>query len=223
MTYRDRVLKGERLQECHESHEAGRLSSGKDGATFIPMSWHIRVSSEQTSSVQLSSQLGSSFTMWFRRSDARLHQGGQHLILVGVSLTLAYLLAFLTFMNQWINFWLRGSYYLSYQAIFLTLLLILFLIRLRRHHIEQLPGISLIIFGGVAGYVAGAIAFLLHPIFQENGVHQVLTTLQFPAREAAIAFFWFPVRLLSWLFGAITGMVIVLISRRIATHWLGPS
>jgi len=144
-------------------------------------------------------------------------------MLVGVSLSLAYLLAFLTFMNRWIHFWLRGSYYLSYQAIFLTVLLILFLVRLSRHQTGQLPGISMIIFGGTAGYVAGLIAFLLHPIFQENGVNQVLTTLQFPSREAVIAFFWFPVRLLSWLFGAITGMVMVLISRRFGTHWLGPS
>jgi hypothetical protein len=95
------------------------------------------------------------------------------------------------------NFWLRGSYYLSYQAIFLTLLLILFLVRLSRHHTGHLPGLSMIIFGGVAGYVAGVIAFLLHPIFQKNSLHQVLATLQFPAREAVIAFFWFPVRLLS--------------------------
>jgi hypothetical protein len=81
----------------------------------------------------------------------------------------------------------------------------------------------MIIFGGVVGYVAGLIAFLLHPIFQENGLHYILATLQFPAREAVIAFFWFPVRILSWLFGAITGTVLVLISRRFGTHWLGPS
>lgn len=142
-------------------------------------------------------------------------------MLVGISLSLAYLLAFLTLMNRWINFWLRGSYYLSYQAIFLTLLLILFLVRLSRHRTGHLSGISMIVFGGVAGYAAGLIAFLLHPIFQENGVNQVLTTLQFPAREAVIAFFWFPVRLLSWLFGAITGMVMVLISRWFGTRWLG--
>jgi hypothetical protein len=154
--------------------------------------------------------------MWFRSSDALLSHGGQHFVLVGASLALAYLIAFLTFMNRWINFWLRGSYYLSYQAIFLTLLLILFLVRLRRGHTEQFPGISMIIFGGAAGYVAGLIAFLLHPIFQENGVHQVLATLQFPAREAVIAFFWFPVRLLSWLFGAVAGILIVVISRRFA-------
>ena len=71
------------------------------------------------------------------RSDARLSQGGQHVMLVSVSLSLAYLIAFLTFMNQWINFWLRGSYYFSYQGMFLTLLLILFLVRLRRHCVEQ--------------------------------------------------------------------------------------
>jgi hypothetical protein len=145
-------------------------------------------------------------------------------MLAGVSLSLAYLVAFLTLMNRWINFWIRGSYYFSYQAIFLTLLLILFLVRLSRYHAgQQLPGISLIMFGGAAGYVAGLIAFLLHPIFQENGLQQVLTTLQFPAREAVIAFFWFPVRLLSWLFGAIAGTVMVLVSRRFGTHWFGPS
>lgn len=144
-------------------------------------------------------------------------------MLVGVSLSLAYLFAFLTFMNRWINFWLRDSYYLSYQAIFLTVLLLLFMVRSSRHHSGHLPGISLIIVGGVAGYVAGVIAFLLHPIFQENGLNHVLATLQFPAREAVIAFLWFPVRLLRWLFGAITGMVMVLISRRFGTHWLRPS
>jgi hypothetical protein len=168
--------------------------------------------------MQLTSQLSSSFMMWFRRSDARLSHSGQHVVLVGASLSLAYLIAFLTLMNRWVNFWLRGSYYLSYQAIFLTLLLVLFLVRLRRHHAEQFPGISMIIFGGVAGYVAGLIAFLLHPIFQESGVHQVLATLQFPAREAVIAFFWFPVRLLSWLFGAITGILIVVFSRWFGTR-----
>ena len=56
-------------------------------------------------------------------------------------------------------------------------------------------------------YVAGLIAFLLHQIFQKNGVHYVWITLQFAAREAVIAFFWFPVRLLSLLFRAITGMM----------------
>jgi hypothetical protein len=156
--------------------------------------------------------------MWLRSFDARLSHGREHIMLVGVSLSIAYLIAFLSFMNRWISFWLRGSYYLSYQAIFLVLLLILFLIRLSRHHNGQLPGISMIIFGGVAGYLAGLIAFLLHPIFQEDGIHQVVATLQFPAREAVIAFFWFPVRLLSWLFGAITGVVMVVISRRFGTH-----
>ena len=145
-------------------------------------------------------------------------------MLVGVSLSLAYLLAFLTLMNRWINFWLRGSYYLSYQAIFLTLLLALFLVWLSHHRTgKQLPGISMIMFGGVAGYVAGMIAFLLHPIFQEDGLHQVLATLQFPAHEALIAFLWFPVRLLSWLFGAITGLVMVVISRRFGTQWQEPT
>jgi len=160
--------------------------------------------------------------MFFRRSDGRLNQAWQHLILVGVSLSLTYLIAFLTLMDRWISFWLRGSHYLSYQTIFLTLLLCFFLVWSRRQP-AGLPGVSMIAFGGVAGYIAGLIAFLLHPIFQDNGVNQVLATLQFPAREAVIAFFWFPVRLLSWLFGAVAGLVMVVISRRFSTPWVGPS
>lgn len=78
-------------------------------------------------------------TMLFRRSDARLSQGWQHVTLVGVSLSLAYLIAFMTLINRWINFWLRGWYYLSYQAIFLTVLVILFLVRLRRQHAGKSP------------------------------------------------------------------------------------
>lgn len=156
--------------------------------------------------------------MWFQTSEGRENNGWSHIVLVGVSLSLAYLIAFLTLINRWINFWLRGSYLLSYQVIFLSLLSIFFLLWLRRHHCGEPPGISIIIFGAVAGYIAGLIAFLLHPMFTENGVQQVLATLQFPAPEAVVAFFWFPVRLLSWLFGAITGTLIVIISRRCARH-----
>ena len=157
--------------------------------------------------------------MFFRRFDVRMSQGWQDVSLVGVSLLLAYLIAFMTLMNRWINFWLRGPYYLSYQAIFLTILAILFLFRLRCQRAGKPLGLSMIIFGGVVGYAAGVIAFLLHPIFQENGLHQILITLQFPAREAVIAFFWFPVRILSWLFGTIMGTVMMLISRRFLPYW----
>ena len=161
-------------------------------------------------------------TMWFRRSVSRESHGWQQIMLVVVSLSFAYLIALLTLMDRWLNFWLRGSYYFSYQVIFLTLLSIFFLIRLRRLPLGQRPGISIILFVVGAGYVAVLIAFLLHPIFHEDGVHQVSATLQFPAREAVIAFFWFPVRLLSWLFGAITGTVMVVISRRVDRHLRSP-
>jgi len=157
-------------------------------------------------------------TMWFRTSEGREHHGWSSIMLVGVSLSLAYLIALVTLMNRWINFWLRGSYFLSYQAIFLSLLLLFFLTWLHHHRSGPLSAVSTILFGGAAGYVAGLIAFFLHPMFQENGVQQVLATLQFPAREAVVAFFWFPVRLLSWLFGAITGIVMVVISRRVDKH-----
>jgi hypothetical protein len=66
----------------------------------------------------------------------------------------------------------------------------------------------------VAGYAAGLLAIVFSPLFEADGVQEALTALQFPTIESAIALFWFPVRLLTWLFGGITGGILILLSRR---------
>jgi hypothetical protein len=65
-----------------------------------------------------------------------------------------------------------------------------------------------------AGYVAGLMAMICYPVFQSDGLQHMLAGLQFPTAEAAIAFCWFPVRLGTWLFGGLTGGMMLLLSRR---------
>jgi len=83
-----------------------------------------------------------------------------------------------------------------------------------RHHNGPLPVLSTAAFSIVAGYVAGVIAMVSYPLFQSDGVQHVLEALRFPTPEAAIGFFWFPVRLTTWLFGGIAGGMMLFLSRR---------
>ena len=138
----------------------------------------------------------------------------KRVMLVLVSLVLTYLIAFVTLMIRWMNFWIRGSYFVSYQTIFLITLTILMLGWLRRHHTGPLPVSSTILYSIVVGYVSGLIAMALYPISQPDGLQQVALGLRFPMPEAVAAFLWFPVRMLAWLLGGIAGLVILAMSRR---------
>ena len=95
-------------------------------------------------------------------------------------------------MIRWMNFWIRGSFAVAYQAIFLTALMILLLLWGSRYHNRSLPVLSTVIFSLLAGYGAGLLALAMHPIFQQDGPHQVLMSLNFPASAAALAFFGAP-------------------------------
>jgi len=142
----------------------------------------------------------------------------RHVLLVGASLLLTYVLAFTTLMIRWMTFWIRGSYFVSYQAIFLITLTIFLLGWLRRHHTGPLPVSSTILYSIVAGYVSGLIAMALYPITQPDGLQQVAIGLRFPTPEAVAAFLWFPVRMLAWLFGGIAGMTMLTMSRLLCDH-----
>lgn len=139
---------------------------------------------------------------------------GKRVLLVVASLALAYGIALVTFLIRWMHFWMRGPYFFSYLGVFLTALALLLFWWTSRHHNGPLPVLSTAAFSTVAGYVAGVIAMVSYPLFQSDGVQHVLEALRFPTPEAAIAFFWFPVRLTSWLFGGIAGGMMLLLSRR---------
>jgi len=138
----------------------------------------------------------------------------KRILLVAASLALAYAIALATFMIRWMHFWIRGPYFFPYLMVFLAALALLLLWWTSRHHNRPLPFLSTAGYSVVAGYVAGLIAMGLHPVFQSGGAQHMLDALRFPTLEAAVAFFWFPVRLATWLFGVITGSVMVILSRR---------
>lgn len=151
----------------------------------------------------------------FVRIELRAHDMVKRILLVGCSLVSAYFIAYLTSMIQWMTFWIRGPHAVAYQVIFLVALFLFLLWWLSRYHNGRpLPLVSTLCFSVVAGYGAGLLAVTLYPILQEDGWHQVVMSLQFPAPEAAIALFWFPVRLLTWLFGGLAGGLLVVMSRR---------
>ena len=139
---------------------------------------------------------------------------GKRLLLIAASLSLAYGIALITFMVRWMHFWLRGPYFVSYLGVFLTALALLLFWWTSRHHTGPLPLVSTMAYAVAAGYVAGVIAMIVHPVFQSDGMEHLLTGLRFPTVEAGIAFFWFPVRLATWLFGGIAGGMMLVLSRR---------
>ena len=148
-----------------------------------------------------------------RNPALRLETWGMRLLLVVASLSIAYAIAYFTLMIRWTNFWVRGPYFASYQIIFLAALTILHFAWMSSHINGPPPVISTVIYSTVAGYAAGLIAMTLYPIFQPDGMQQVAMSLRFPTPEAVVAFLWFPIRLLSWLFGGIAGVILVVISR----------
>jgi hypothetical protein len=135
-------------------------------------------------------------------------------ILAGFSVALAYLIALVTPLYQRTNFWLRGSHYFAYQAIFLPLLFVLLVIRLRRDDNNTWrKEFASVLYGALAGYAAGLVANVGSPLFLDHDVAQFAQSLKLTTSAAWIAFFWFPVRLQSWLVGAISAVMLVLIRR----------
>jgi hypothetical protein len=88
-----------------------------------------------------------------------------------------------------------------------------------RHDAGQLPSFSTVMYSMAAGYAAGLLAIAICPLFAPDGAQETLTVLQIPTIESAMTLFWFPVRLLTWLFGGLTGAILMLLSRR----WGQPS
>ena len=142
-------------------------------------------------------------------------QTGQAWVASGFSLTISYAVASVTPMNDWIGFWLRGSFYTAYQAMFIGALLPCGALLAVRYHKRSLSHLAMILWGAAVGYPAGLIALLLHPLVQPDGGQLFVDSLRIAAPEAAIAILWFPVKLLSWAYGAMMGLFIPLVSRGI--------
>ena len=133
-----------------------------------------------------------------------------------LSLAISYAIASLTPMNQWIEFWLRGSFYTAYQVILVGVLLPCGALLAMRYHKRSRSLLAMALYGVALGYLAGLVALLLHPLAQPDGLHLFVESLRIRAPEALIAILWFPIKLLSWLYGAMTALFIPLFLRVIA-------
>ena len=138
-------------------------------------------------------------------------------MLVTASLALAYLISAITFIIRWMHLWVHGPHFQPYVSILLTTQAVFLLWWVSRHHAGQLRFFSTVMYSMAAGYAAGLLAIAICPLFEADGAQERLTVLQMPTIEAALTLFWFPVRLLTWLFGGITGAILMLLSRRMGT------
>jgi hypothetical protein len=140
-------------------------------------------------------------------------------MLVTASLALAYLISAITFIIRWMHLWVRGPHFQPYVSIFVTMQAVFLLWWVCRHRAEELRFLSTVMYSMAAGYAAGLLAIAICPLFEADGAQERLTALQIPTIESAMTLFWFPVRLLTWLFGGMTGAILMLLSRR----WGQPS
>jgi hypothetical protein len=145
-------------------------------------------------------------------------QTGQAWVVSGFSLAVSYAVASLTPMNGWVGFWIRGPFYAAYQAMLIGALLPCGALLAVRYHKRSLSLLAMTFWGAAMGYPAGLIALLLHPLVQADGVQLFVESLRITAPEAAVAILWFPIKLLSWMYGAMMGLFIPVASR--AVGWL---
>jgi hypothetical protein len=84
-----------------------------------------------------------------------------------------------------------------------------------RHHKRSPSLLAMTLWGAAFGYPAGLIALILHPLILPDGLQLFVDSLRITAPEAVIAILWFPIKLLSWVYGAMMGLFIPLVSRAI--------
>jgi hypothetical protein len=140
---------------------------------------------------------------------------GQAWIVSALSLAVSYAIASLTPMNQWIGFWLRGSFYTAYQVMLLGVLLPCGALLAIHYHKRSPSLLAMTLWGAVLGYPAGLVALLLHPLPLPDGVQLFAESLRMRAPEAVVATLWFPIKLLSWAYGAMLGLLIPAVSRAV--------
>ena len=140
---------------------------------------------------------------------------GRAWLVSGLAMTGCAVIAWVTPIHDRMEFWLRGPALPAYEGVLFVALFLSGVWLIRRSHGR--PGfLGLLSWGTLLGYLAGLCALVLHPLLLSEGVRLFLDSLRLATPEAVTAFVWFPVRLLSWLLGAVTGLLIGIFLRIIA-------
>jgi len=144
---------------------------------------------------------------------------GKALGSAALSVALTYAVSLVTPLGSSASFWLRGAHHIAYVAIYLPLLTLGLAFALRSHHNTRWAGFALVLFGTTIGYLAGLLATVGHPLFLEDGFHQIAQSLKLTTPQAWIALLWFPIRLQSWLFGMLSACILLFLRSRLAKSY----
>lgn len=134
-------------------------------------------------------------------------------LLCTVGIATSYLLFEILRVNHFIGTLLRGEQYYHYYLMYVPVLLVLFfLYTMRRRSFESL-GWSLV-FGIVAGYIAGLIAYFFVVLTMGDGFARVANNAR--DFEHFLAMISAPLLYLSWIYGAFSAAGVYLINKRAA-------
>lgn len=131
------------------------------------------------------------------------------MILCGLALAFTYVVFSALRLNSWIHIWLKGSYYLPYQILFMIIIFSLFLFYVRRY--GNIISYKTVIYGIIVGYASGILAYLGAVLCVDYGYQRIVNSLRFSSVWLVLftPSFW----LLSWLFGFAMGLMIVVLSK----------
>ena len=129
-----------------------------------------------------------------------------------LALACTYLIFTIFRLNAWVHSWLQGDYYLIYQLLYLFTIFILFQLYIYKLQPESIKYIKTILYGIIAGYCAGIIAYIGATIFVDYNYERFINSIRVTSIWNILIIPSFMV--FSWLFGGIMAFILVFL-----LHW----
>lgn len=134
-------------------------------------------------------------------------------ILCGVGIAITYLVFAILQLNHFVSTLLRGDQYYSYYLTYVPALFALFCLYIARGRSFEKLGWSLV-FGVVAGYVAGLAAYVFVTFSMGDGLARLANSAR--NLESFLVMLSAPFLYLSWAYGALAALSVYLIKKRVA-------
>jgi hypothetical protein len=134
-------------------------------------------------------------------------------VLCGAGIAIAYVVFAIFQANHFVSTLLRGDQYYNYYLMYVPTLFALFCLYVARTRSFEKLGWSLV-FGVVAGYVAGLAAYIVVVFSMGDGLARIANSAR--DLKSFLIMLSAPLLYLSWAYGALAALSIYLIKRRVA-------
>lgn len=131
--------------------------------------------------------------------------------LSGVGVAISYVVFAIFQANHFVSTLLRGEQYYYYYLVYVPTLFALFCLYFMRASAFDKIGWSLV-FGAVAGYVAGFAAYIILVIAMGNGLARIANSVK--DIDGFLILFSAPLVYLSWVYGALSAFIVFVIRKK---------